>query len=214
MIRAHFEEYLKDLEKELMEMSEMVISAINRSITAIQKMDISEAEKIIADDKKVNFIRRDVEQKSINLIATQQPVATDLREIISFLDIITNLERMGDHAKGIAQIVLMLKDLPQNCSLFEIPNMAAYCQDMIKRCLQAFISRDAEGSRKIIQEDNVIDKFKEQLYHELLSSMLADPQTIKQATFLLWVTHNLERISDRVTNICKQTIYLVTGSID
>ncbi len=214
MIRAHFEEAIKGLEKELLEMGHMVIIAIRHSIEALKNHDKQLAEQIIANDKNINHARRDIEQKSINLIATQQPVATDLREIISFLDIVTNLERMGDHAKGIAQIVLMLGDQPHVKPLIDIPRMADKASDMIKCSLHAFINRDANSADQIYKEDNEIDELKEQVYRELFSYMIEDPSTITRATYLIWVTHNLERIADRVTNICQQIIFLVRGSMD
>lgn len=214
MIRAHFEEALKGLEKDLLDMGDRVITAIRNSIEALKNRDKKLAEQIIADDKLINHARRDIEQKSINLIATQQPVATDLREIISFLDIVTNLERMGDHAKGIAQIVTMLGDQPPVKPLIDIPRMAEKANDMIKCSLHAFINRDANTANQVYKQDNEIDDLKEQVYRELFSYMIEDPSTITRATYLIWVTHNLERIADRVTNICQQIIFLVRGSLE
>lgn len=214
MIRTHFDEHINGLEKELQDLSEMVIRSIKRSIASLKQQDINEAESVMTDDKKINRVRRDMEHKCINLIATQQPVASDLREIISLLDIISNLERMGDHAKGIAHIVIMYGKGPLIKSLNDIPRMADLTCVMIKKSIQAFINRDAQAAGKIAEEDNEIDRLNSQVYRELLSFMIKDPKTITRATYLLWVSHNLERIADRVTNICEQIRFLIKGPDD
>ncbi|MDD5067132.1 MAG: phosphate signaling complex protein PhoU [bacterium] len=211
MIRAHFEECIGKLEKELMDMGDLVVQAIRLSMKALQTLDTGEAEKIITEDKQINHMRRDMEHKCINLIATQQPVATDLREIISLLDIVSNLERMGDHAKGIAQIVKMNGPQPLLTPLAEIPQMADKTVDMIRKSLDAFINRDADSATRIFNEDNTIDGLKERVYRELFRHMVENPKATTQATYLIWATHNLERIADRVTNICEQILFLVNG---
>jgi phosphate transport system protein len=214
MVREAFKENIEELEQELIGMGDMVTRAINRSVEALKSRNKDEAKRIISEDLLINKKRWNIEEKCINLIATQQPVATDLREIIALLNIISDLERMGDHAEGIARIVIMLGTEPLVKPLIDIPRMAEKTADMIKRSLEAFVRRDAETARKISNEDDEIDKLYEQVYRELLSYMIENPSIITRATYLIWVAHNLERVADRVTNICERIVFLVTGTME
>ena len=202
MAREHFQNLLRGLEQELVGMGEMVIAAINRSVNALKNLDKAEAEKIIADDALINRRRWDIENQCIRLFATQQPVAGDLREIVSFMDLITNLERMADHAKGIATIVVRHDQTPLLKPLIDIPRMADKACEMIQKSLTAFITQDVAAARAIIEIDNEVDALYDQIFRELLTYMMEDPKTITRAVYLIWVSHNLERIADRVTNIC------------
>jgi phosphate transport system protein len=213
MAREHFHNILHEMEQELQQIGEMVITAIDRSIQALKKVDKAEAERIIADDVQINSKRWDIENKCIQLFATQQPVAGDLREIVSFMDLITNLERMADHAKGIANIVIRHDQTPLLKPLIDIPRMADKACEMIKKSLTAFITQDVAAARAIIEMDNEVDALYEQIFRELLTYMMEDPKTITRAVYLIWVSHNLERIADRVTNICERIIFMVTGEI-
>lgn len=213
-MREVFQKKLKELEKEVIEMGEMVITAINRSIEALKSRDLDEAKNIINDDLLINKRRWDIEERCINLISTQQPVATDLRALITILNIITELERMGDHAEGIARVVIMYGDKPLIKPLIDIPRMAEKVTGMIKRSLEALVNRDETTARKICDEDDEIDNLHEQVYRELLTFMLEDPKKITGSTYLTWVSRHLERIADRVTNICERIIYLVTGVME
>jgi len=214
MPRESFQLHIKELEQGLIIMGEMVTTAINCSIEALKSHNISEAEKIISGDLLINKKRWDIEERCINLIATQQPVASDLRDIIAILNIVTDLERMGDHAEGIAKIVIMLKNKLLVKPLIDIPRMAEKATDMLKKSLIAFVNRDAKTARIIWGQDDEMDKLYEQVYRELLTYMIEDPKTITRATYLLWVAHNLERIADRVTNICERIVFLVTGKME
>lgn len=214
MTREIFQEQMRALEKHMLDMGDMVIQSIKRVIEALKSRNIEEAKKIIQDDLIINRKRWNIEEECINLIARQQPVATDLREIIALLNIIVDLERMGDHAEGIAKIVVLLGNTPLVKPLIDVPKMAEKSISMIERSLEAFIERDAEKSKAICSEDDVIDRLHEQVYHELINIMIKDPTTITGATYLMWTSHNLERIADRVTNICERTVYLVTGTIE
>lgn len=214
MVREVFQEKLKELEKEVIEMGEMVITAINRSIEALKSRDLDEAKNIINDDLLINKRRWDIEEECISLISTQQPVATDLRALITILNIITELERMGDHAEGIARVVIMYGDKPLIKPLIDIPRMAEKVTGMIKRSLDALVNRDETTARKICDEDDEIDNLHEQVYRELITFMLEDPKKITGSTYLTWVSRHLERIADRVTNICERIIYLVTGKME
>jgi phosphate transport system protein len=213
MGREHFQNLLRGLEQELVGMGEMVIRAIDRSIQALKNLDKAEAERIIADDALINQRRWDIENQCIQLFATQQPVAGDLREIVSFMDLITNLERMGDHAKGIATLVVRHDQTPLLKPLIDIPRMAAKASEMIRKSLDSFITQDVDSARAIIEMDNEVDALYDQIFRELLTYMMEDPKTITRAVYLIWVSHNLERIADRVTNICERIIFMVTGEI-
>ncbi|MCP4266529.1 MAG: phosphate signaling complex protein PhoU [Candidatus Brocadiaceae bacterium] len=214
MARKAFRESMMELEKELISMGEMVNVALDRSVESLRNLDAVKAEKIIEDDRLVNRKRWDIEEQCINLFATQQPVATDLRELIAVLSISTDLERMGDHAEGIAKITIMHGDKPLIKQLVDIPRMAEKASDMLTRCIEAFVNKDTEAAKAICEEDDEVDALYDQTYRELLSFMTEDPKTITRATYLLWAAHNLERIADRVTNICERIVFLVTGSME
>ncbi len=213
MSREHFQNMLREVEHELVSMGEMVVTAIDRSVMALKHVDKAEAERIIADDAAINRKRWDIENQCVRLFATQQPVAGDLREIVSFMDLVTNLERMADHAKGIAKIVVMHDQTPLLKPLIDIPRMAEKAGEMIRRSLEAFITQDVAAARAINEMDNEVDALYEQIFRELLTYMMEDPKTITRAVYLIWVSHNLERIADRVTNICERIIFMVTGEI-
>lgn len=212
--RKSFQEHKKELEQDLINMGEMVITAINSSIDALKNKNIEKARKVVNDDMRINKKRWDIEEGCVSLIATQQPVASDLRDLITILNIITELERMGDYAAGTANIVIMMGDQPLIKPLIDIPRMTEKATDMIQRSLQAYIDLDEEAARGICNEDDEVDLLYDQIYRELLSFMIEDPKKITGATYLIWVAHNLERIADRVTNVCERIVYLVTGRME
>lgn len=212
-MRESFAKHVMDLNKDVVNMSEMVIKATNRSIKALADSNIEEARKIINDDLLINNKRWQIEENCINLIALQQPVATDLREIIAVLNIITELERMGDYAEGIARIVIMLGGEPLLRPLIYMPKMAEKANSMLKMSMQALVNRDAKTANAIIAEDDEVDKLYDAAYHDLLMRMIKDPNVVSKATPLIWALHNLERIADRVTNICERIIFLATGAM-
>lgn len=213
MLRQSYSKHIKDLEQEVTQMGEMVISAINRAVGALKVLDAAEAKRIIADDVLINKKRWELEEKCVDLIATQQPVASDLREMIAVLSISTDLERMGDYAEGISKIVLLHGNEPLVRPLVDIPQMAEIGLSMLKRSLEAFVNRDAKAAEAICTEDDKVDLLYEQVYRVLVSCMIENPRTITRATYLIWTAHNLERIADRVTNICERVVYLVTGAV-
>ena len=212
-IRGSFHKKLREIQDDILIMGSMVSKATMLAIQALQNRDLTLAKQIIADDEKINHKRFDIEEKCIQLIATQQPMASDLRIIVSALNIITELERIGDYAEGNAKIAIMIGDEPPLKPLIEIPRMAEKTVDMLNRSLTAFIDHDAEAARKISAEDDFIDNLYDQVFRELLTFMAEDPKTITRATRLIWVTHNLERSADRVTNICERIVFLVTGKM-
>lgn len=213
-IRATFHRRLRGIQEDILAMGGMVEKAINRSILALKQRDLAMAHQIIADDLQINEKRFDIEEKCIQLIATQQPMASDLRIIICVLNIITELERIGDYAVGTAKIVVMIGDEPPLKPLIDLPRMAEKTIEMLRRSLNAFIDRDAEAARKITAEDDVVDNLYSQVFRELLTYMAEDPKTITRATRLIWVAHNLERSADRVTNICERVVFVVTGKME
>jgi len=195
-------------------MGSMVSKAMLRSIDALKNRDIELAQQIITDDKKVNRKRFEIEEKCVELIATQQPMASDLRIILAVLNIVSEVERIGDYAEGIAKIAILIGNEPPLKPLIDIPRMADQTVDMLRRSLDAFVNRDAEAARQISTEDDAIDHLYDQVFRELLTFMAEDPKTITRATRLIWVAHNLERSADRVTNICERVVYVVTGKME
>ena len=173
--------------------------------------DLEKARQIMAQDAIINRHRFALEEQCLLLIATQQPLASDLRTVAAVLDITSNLERMADHAKGIAKITVMLGHEPLIKPLVDIPIMAERARGMLADALDAFVRRDVQAARALPKRDDEVDAYYDQIYRELLSYMLADPRTINQATLLLWIAHNIERFADRVTNICERVVFTVTG---
>jgi len=214
MSRRTFRENMKALEEEIISQGELVNVALGLSIEALRDLDVTKAEKVINDDILINKKRWSIEEQCINLLATQQPVATDLRELIAVLSISTDLERMGDHAEGIGKIVIMHGDKPLLKPLVDIPKMADKASDMLTESIKAFINKDAEAAKAICNEDDKVDELYDHIYRELLTLMIEDPTVITRGTYLLWAAHNLERIADRVTNICERIVFLVSGSME
>ncbi len=213
-MRTEFHKKLRQIQDDVLAMGSMVERATSRSVTALKERDLDVAHQVITDDLAINERRFAIEEKCIQLIATQQPMAGDLRAIICVLNIITEIERIGDHAEGIAKIVIMIGDEPPLKPLIDIPRMAEKANDMLHRSLGAFINRDAQAASRIAADDDEVDDLYNQVFRELLTFMIEDPRTITRATRLVWVAHNLERSADRVTNICERVIHLVTGKME
>ena len=211
--RATLDEGLVSLQRQLRTLASLVDVAIERSIRALERLDQEGARRVMAEDRRINELRYKVEDDAVHLIATQQPMAGDLRLIVSVLSILPELERIGDYAAGISKIVLLHEDKPLLKPLIDVPRMAQVCREMLRDSVDAFISRDAEKARAVALRDDVVDRLYDQVYRELLTFMLNDPRTIDRATWLIWVAHNLERIGDRVQNICERTVFEVTGSV-
>jgi len=214
MPRNVFDRHLAEIQEEMLVMAGMVETAIERSLEALKGRDVELARQVIADDVKINQKRYDAEERCIELIATQQPLASDLRTIVAVLHMTVDLERMGDHAEGIAKIAVILADEPPLKPYVDLPRMADIASEMLRESMEAFKHRDAEQARAIMDRDDEVDALYNQVYRELLTYMLGDPRSIERATHLVWVAHNLERIADRVTNICERVVFLVTGKIE
>ena len=211
MPRAEFDRDLRIVQDELLMMGSMVEKAIGRSLEALKNRDLLMAEEVVRDDDIIDDKQYEIEEKCIDLIATQQPMAVDLRTIVTVMHLAGELERMGDYAEGIAKISLMMGDEPPLKPLIDIPRMATMASDMLRRSLDAFVNHDVVSSMVVRNDDDEIDALYEQVYRELLTFMLGDPTVIRRATYLLWAAHNIERIADRTTNIAENVIYMVTG---
>ena len=213
MIRKTFEHEIQQVKDEVLLLGSMVEQAILTSVEVLKKRDIKGAEKIIADDKEINKKRFDIENQLMILIATQQPMAHDLRLLASTMEIISELERMGDYAKGIANINIRMGEETLLKPLIDIPRMAEIGVGILDRALTAFINEDVETAKAIPVEDDEVDALYNQIYRELMMYIIQDPKSIERANWLLWVAHNLERVADRVTNICERTIFIATGDM-
>jgi phosphate transport system protein len=214
MTREAYHKALKELENELLKMGDMVAKAIKDSIDALKTRDIEKSKEIIKNDLLINKKRFEIEENCLHLIATQQPMAVDLRTIAAILSIISDLERMGDHAEGNAKINVMIGKEPLVKPLIDVPRMTDKGLSMLDRALKAFINRDAAQARAICDEDDEVDALYDQIYRELLLLMIENPKKIEGATYLIWLAHNLERIADRVTNIAERVVFMVTGKME
>lgn len=214
MTRVAYIQSLKELQEGVLSLGSMVEKAIGRAVEALRTQDVDLARKVIDGDAPINEARWQLEENAILLIATQQPMAGDLRRITAVMHIAVELERMADHAEGIAVLTLRTADEPLLKPLVDIPRMASIARELLLEALEAFVENDAERARQIARRDDEVDRLYEQVYRELLTFMISDPATITRATHLLWVAHNLERIADRVTNICERVVFVVTGQIE
>lgn len=205
---------IKHLMDEILVMDSMVEEITVEAVEALRRRDLNRARQVYDFDQKINAKRFELENECITVIATQQPImATDLRTLASILEVVSELERMGDYGKGIARICLLHGEQPHVKPLIDIPRMTQVAIDMLHRAVGAFVAGDAELAAKIPRDDDQVDDLYNQVYRELVTYMLADPTTIDRANYLMWAAHNLERLADRVTNICERTIYMVTGTL-
>jgi phosphate transport system protein len=213
MPRQTFERELQDLQDDLLSLGSMVEKALLDAVRMLERRDMKASRQLIAQDRVINRERYAIESETLALIATQQPTATDLRTLAAVLEIATELERIGDYAKGIANINLMLGDGPLLKPLIDIPIMAKKACNMLHRALDAFVRRDVDLACALPADDDEVDALYNQVYRELVTYILEDPRCIEQANLLLWAAHNLERTADRVTNICERVIFTVTGKL-
>jgi phosphate transport system protein len=213
LVRSHFDQELRGIQDELLRMGSLLNEAISRAVQALANRDVDLARKIIADDAAINALRFEIEERCTTVIATQQPTAIDLRAVVSAMNIVSDLERMADHAAGIAKVVVKMGNEPLLKPLIDIPRMADECRTMVTRSLDAYVARDPEAARAVAQRDDIIDELYEQIFRELLMFMLENPQTTSRALFLLFVSHNLERIGDRAVNIAERVIFLTSGKM-
>ena len=213
MIRTDLDRRIKNLYQEVALLANVVDKAINRSVEALKARDLVESKQLIIEDDYIDQKRYEIEDLCVDLIATQQPMAGDLRAIVAMLHITVELERMGDYAEGIAKISLLMGDDPPLKPLIDIPRMADKATEMLRDSIDALVQRDEIMANRVIKDDDEVDDLYDQVYRELLLFMIQDPRTIQRATYLLWAAHDLERIADRATNIAERVIYLVSGKM-
>ena len=213
MPRTDFDRSLQQIQDELLVLGCMVEKSIDRSVMALKNRDLPLSKPVIDDDDLIDDLRNKIEEKCISVIATQNPMAGDLRTVISVLYIAEELERMGDYAEGIAKISLSIGKEPMLKPLVDIPRMAEKSSKMLSGSLDALVNRDEQLAIQVCRDDNEVDELYNQVYRDLLTFMISDPKTIERATYLLWVSHNIERIADRATNISERVLYLITGKI-
>jgi len=213
MIRKTFEHELQQVKDEVLVLGSMVEQAVLDAMDSLKNRDIQASRKIYDQDRKINEKRFAIEKECMILIATQQPMARDLRLLASLLDVASEMERMGDYAKGIATINIRMGDAPLLKPLIDLPRMATIAVGMFHRAMTAFMTEDVKTAQAIPAEDDEVDALYDQIYRELMTYVIADPKTIERANYLLWAAHNLERFADRVTNICERTVFVVTGEI-
>ena len=214
MTRKAYHDSLQEVQDDVLKMSKMVSNAITSSLKALKERDIAASKKIAKEDAAINKMRFKIEKKCMLLLATQQPMAVDLRVLASVINIITDLERMGDHAEGIAKISVTIGKKELVKPLIDLPRMVEQADSMLTRCMGAFMDRDTKVAKQICNEDDIVDDLYDQIYNELVLLMISNPQIIKDATYLIWAAHNVERMADRVTNIAERIVYMVTGSME
>ena len=212
--RASFDRHLQDLQDDLLVLGKMVETAISRALYALKARDLEASRQVVKDDDLIDTKRYELEERCIELIATQQPLAGDLRIVITVLHIAVELERMGDYAEGIGKISIMMGDQPPLKPLIDIPRMAEKASIMLSDSLDALVKRDADLALRVCYADDEVDALYDQVYRELLLMMIQDPKAIERATYLLWTAHDLERLADRATNIAERVIFLVTGKLE
>ena len=211
MTRNHFDNELQELIKDMIKMSSIVEEALSDSINALKKQDIELADKVIALDDLVDSMELEIEDKCLKLIALQQPIAKDLRIIATALKIITDLERIADHAVDIAKITKRLSGEKYIKELIDLPRMAYIVTGMVKDSIDAYVRQDVEKAREVSKRDDEVDGLHSQIFRELLLLMMEDPRKINQSTYFLFTSQSIERIADHVTNVCEWIIYAVTG---
>jgi phosphate transport system protein len=214
MARVTFERQLQTLLDQVLVLGSMVEQAVLDSLDALRRRDHTAARRIYEADLRINEKRYAIESECVTLIATQQPMARDVRFLAAILEIITELERIGDYAKGICKINLLLsEDAIDPIILYDLQQMAKLGLDMLRRALDAFVASDAKTAREIPAEDANVDQLYNQVYRKLMEQMTADTATIDRANHMMWAAHNLERMADRVTNICERIVYVATGEM-
>ena len=212
-MRENFEYGLQQLRNQITQMGDLVDKALRQSIESLRLRQTILAQHVITQDAEINRARFAIEEEALTMIATQGPVAHDLRLIAATMYIATELERMGDHAKGIARITNLLGDSEPVKPLVDIPKMSDRSRQMLQEALQAFVKLDANAAQRVAAMDDELDDLYNRIYLDLLEIMGKDPNTVQRATYLLWVAHNLERYGDRIVNICERIVFVATGEM-
>jgi phosphate transport system protein len=212
-METHFEKELETLKSDLLRMASLVEEAIRNAVQSLVKRDSELVQKTLGGEDRINKLEIEIEEECLKLIALRQPMAADLRFITSAMKIITDLERMGDQAVNIAERTISLNEEPQLKPYIDIPEMAEIAQSMVKDVLDAFVNRDSKLARSVCERDDLIDGLNDQVFRELLTYMLSDPNTITRAVHLIIVSRCLERIADHATNIAEDVIFMVDALV-
>ena len=212
--RSAFDEQIAALQRDLLRMGVFVNESIERAVQALQQGDRKLAEEVIEGDEVADRMLIDIQQRCLQLVALQQPLARDLRSIATVLKIVTDLERMADHATDIARIVRRLGLSGPPRPLADIPRLAQRVQEMNREALEAWVSGDSERARRMTAVDDEIDRLYRQVFDELLQVMQTDPKSVRTATYLILAAHHLERIGDHATNLGEWTIFQETGELE
>jgi phosphate transport system protein len=213
-LRAAFDKEIEAIKDDLLRMRELIDDALIDSFTSLSERDRDLAQQVIESDENINDLRFKIEEACLALIATQQPAARDLRSVIAYINVVVDMERMGDHATGIARTVLRMGDEPLLKPLIDTPKMVELARGMLRDILQALFEHDADWAREIAARDDEMDRLYMAIFDELVEIMAERPGTAPRATYLLWCAHNLERIGDRVTNIAERVIFITTGEVE
>ena len=212
-IRVTYEHELQELNKDLKEMAHMVVTAIEQTFIAFEDQNFTLAEEIIKGDRTVNDMERAIESRCLSLILRQQPVAGDLRQVSTALKVVTDLERIGDHASDIAELILRLKSDHAYHIVKHLPVMAACAQQMVHNAIDAFIERDMDAAVQIIKKDDEVDDLFNQVKNEVIELLKASPDQADQGIDLLMIAKYLERIGDHAVNVCEWTQFSKTGAL-
>ena len=211
--RGTLDRDLRIVQEDLMRLGGMLDQAIERAMQALIERDVNLAHRVVEDDAAINDLRFRIEEFCLATIATQQPTAGDLRAIVAGMNIVVDLERMADHAAGIATTVIRMGDDPPVKELIDLPRMAEQCREMTRKTLRAYLAADVELARQVAAQDDAIDGLYTQIFRELLTFMIEDPRTTTRALYLLFAGHNLERIGDRATNIAERVVFMASGQM-
>lgn len=213
MPRQTLDREIHHLQDEVLLLGSMVEQAMLNAIDTLKRRDKKAAKQVYNDDELINEKRYAIENRVLILFATQQPIAHDLRLLAAIMEVITELERMGDYAKGIAKITVLISDDETPIPIREISRMGDLAVSMLHRALSAFINEDVNMAYRIPKEDDQVDDLYNQIYHKNINAMIANPDIIDHSSYIMWVVHNIERMADRVTNICERTIFIATGEL-
>ena len=212
-LRAIFDKEYAAIVDDILKLGSYVDQAIGLALDSLQRRDVGQAQQVVDADEAINLLRFKIEEACLTLIATQQPAARDLRGIVASMNIVVDIERMGDHAAGMAKTVIRMGDEPLLKPLIDIPRMAQTAREMLRLSLDAFAERDSDAAKAVVPLDDEIDDLYRAIFDELVEIMAHKPEGVERATYLLWCAHNLERIGDRVINIAERVIFMNTGDM-
>ncbi len=208
--RTILDQELNQLKDNIIRLASAAIESLDKAMNALQTRNVAEANQVVTNDEAINQLRYEIEEKALLILATQAPTASDLRTVIAAIHLAVELERIGDHASGIARLVERMENEAEIDTLYKLPKMAKRAREMLQQGIDAYIQRDPQLALELIKRDDKIDKQYNKLFREALEEM-RDDDYIRRATYLLWVGHNLERIGDRATNIAERVIFMCTG---